>query len=125
MNSQTPIPEHCTNCETRVGQRRWFLAGCEGKFCSELCCFKWKDKHAPRIAHDASKAGYPNALAAAQNASEAAAELLRCAREEDAVPIEDVLEKLLDAARLVAEIEMREEDAQVLGAIARWIEGDR
>ncbi len=70
-------------------------------------------------------AGYPNALAAAQNASEAAAELLRCAREEDAVPIEDMLEKLLDAARLVGEIEMREEDCQVLGAIRRWLEGDR
>ena len=70
-------------------------------------------------------ADYPNALAAAQNASEAAAELLRCAREEDAVPIDEVLEKLLDAARLVGEIEMREEDCQVLGAIGRWLEGDR
>lgn len=68
---------------------------------------------------------YRNALAAAQNASEAAAELLRCAREDDHILIDDVLEKLLDAARLVAEIEARPEDAQVLGAVQRWIDGDR
>jgi len=77
------------------------------------------DTAAPAHAHLAL---YPNAIAAAQCATEAASELLRCAREEDAIDIDETLLKLLDAARLVAEIESREENSQILGAFRKWLD---
>ena len=59
-------------------------------------------------------------LAAAQAASEAASELVRVTREGTPVPVDGVLARLMDAARLVAELESRPQDAELLAAIHRW-----
>ena len=59
-------------------------------------------------------------LSAAQAASEAASELVRATREDTPVPIDGVLTRLVDAARLVAELESRPQEAELLGAIHRW-----
>ncbi|MCC6172029.1 MAG: hypothetical protein IT481_08365 [Gammaproteobacteria bacterium] len=64
-------------------------------------------------------------LAAASQASEAAAELLRCIREDDVVLVEEVALRLADAARLVLEIDAEtiatEAHNQLLGALQRWL----
>jgi hypothetical protein len=59
-------------------------------------------------------------LAAAQAAGEAASELVRVTREGTPVPVEDVLARLVDATRVVAELESRPQDAELLVAIHRW-----
>lgn len=58
-------------------------------------------------------------LAAAQAASEAASELVRVAREGTPVPVDGVLARLVDAARVVAELESRPQEAELLGAMHR------
>ena len=58
-------------------------------------------------------------LAAAQWATQATSEILRCLREEDLAD-EDVLLMLLYAARLVIETQDRPEDNQLAGAIETW-----
>jgi transcriptional regulator with XRE-family HTH domain len=59
-------------------------------------------------------------LAAAQAASEAASELVRVTREGKPVPVGRVLAHLMDAARVVAELESRPRDTELLVAIHRW-----
>jgi transcriptional regulator with XRE-family HTH domain len=59
-------------------------------------------------------------LAAAQAASEAASELVRVTREGTPVPVDGVLARLLGAARIVAELESRPQEAELLVAIHRW-----
>jgi transcriptional regulator with XRE-family HTH domain len=59
-------------------------------------------------------------LAAAQAASEAASELVRVTREGTPVPIGGVLARLVDAARIVAELKSRPQDTELLVAIHRW-----
>ena len=59
-------------------------------------------------------------LSAAQAASEAASELVRATREGTPVPVDGVLARLLDAARIVAELESRPQDTELLVAIHRW-----
>jgi hypothetical protein len=62
----------------------------------------------------------PACLAAAQAASEAASELVRVTREGTPVPVDGVLARLLDAARVVAELGSRPQEAELLVAIHRW-----
>jgi transcriptional regulator with XRE-family HTH domain len=59
-------------------------------------------------------------LAAAQAASEAASELVRVTREGAPVPVGGVLARLMEAARLVAELKSRPQDTELLVAIHRW-----
>jgi hypothetical protein len=59
-------------------------------------------------------------LAAAQLAGEAASELVRVAREGQPVPVGVVLARLVEAARVVAELECRPQDNELLAAIHRW-----
>ena len=59
-------------------------------------------------------------LAAAQAASEAVSELVRVTREGTPVAVDGVLARLLDAARVVAELESRPQEAELLVAIHRW-----
>jgi transcriptional regulator with XRE-family HTH domain len=59
-------------------------------------------------------------LAAAQAASEAASELVRVTREGTPVPVDGVLARLVDAARIVAELKSRPQDTELLVAIHRW-----
>lgn len=59
-------------------------------------------------------------LAAAQAASEAASELVRATREGRPVPVDGVLARLVDAARAVAELESRPQEAELIVAIHRW-----
>lgn len=59
-------------------------------------------------------------LAAAQSAGEAASELVRVTREGQPVPVCVVLARLLEAVRVVAELESRPQDNELLVAINRW-----
>ena len=59
-------------------------------------------------------------LAAAQSAGEAASELVRVTREGQPVPVGVVLARLVDAARIVAELKSRPQDTELLVAIHRW-----
>ena len=59
-------------------------------------------------------------LAAAQAAGEAAIELVRATREGTPVPVDGVLARLVEAVRVVAELESRPEEAELLVAIHRW-----
>lgn len=59
-------------------------------------------------------------LAAAQAASEAASDLVRVIREGTLVPVDVVLARLVEATRVVAELESRPKDAELLVAIHRW-----
>lgn len=69
------------------------------------------------------------ALTAATSATVAAAALMQLVRDEDlsaeALANEEILERLLDAAKMVIEIgdDYREEHGQVYAAIERFIEG--
>ncbi|MBA1141728.1 hypothetical protein [Mesorhizobium neociceri] len=69
------------------------------------------------------------AIAAASQATEACAELLRFAREGDGVMTgpfaTEVVEQLLDAAKMAMEVEgcQTEERTQVYGAIEKYLEG--
>jgi transcriptional regulator with XRE-family HTH domain len=59
-------------------------------------------------------------LAAAQAASEAATELVRVTREGTPLSVGVVLARLVDAARIVAELKSRPQDTELLVAIHRW-----
>lgn len=59
-------------------------------------------------------------LAAAQAASEAASELVRVTREGTPLSVGVVLARLVDAARIVAELKSRPQDTELLVAIHRW-----
>jgi transcriptional regulator with XRE-family HTH domain len=59
-------------------------------------------------------------LAAAQAAGEAASELVRATRGGTPVPVDRVLAHLVEATRVVAELESRPKDAELLVAIHRW-----
>jgi hypothetical protein len=67
-------------------------------------------------------------LAAAQSATEAAAELLRATREDDLTAIDgdaEPIEKLLDAAKMAMEVvgDFSDERGQVYAALAKYLEG--
>ena len=59
-------------------------------------------------------------LAAAQAASEVTSDLVRVTREGTALPVDRVLARLLNAVRVVAELESRPQEAELLVAIHRW-----
>ena len=68
-----------------------------------------------------SMTDYPNALAAAQACSDAAFQLLRAAREEDAIPVDEVLTQLADAIRLVYELATDNAAGQLAGAAEKYL----
>lgn len=64
---------------------------------------------------------WANCLAAAQCAASAAGEILRCVRENDMVSL-DVLVELVDAAKLIAELQPDDDTGQLVAACVKWLE---
>jgi hypothetical protein len=102
--------------------------------CHDLAACQTEDGPCHWVEHDLCSACAPKgdqglALAAAMGASSAVAELIRFTREGDGYPDRfsgvDVLEQLLDAAKMVMEIEddFADERGQVYGAIRNLLEG--
>lgn len=60
-------------------------------------------------------------LAAASQAAEALAVLIECLRNDEPIDA-GALEKLADATRLVATLEDRHEDQQLIDALEKWLD---